>query len=114
MAYEMRISDWSSDVCSSELQETQLGRLVTCVDRYGHRARHDDAEQQLDEFRPRGQQNAHIVARLDAERDERSRPGACRLVELAIADLAIRKNQRGRIGMARGRDRKSTRLNSSH
>src|SRR3546814_5228431 len=26
-AYEMRISDWSSDVCSSDLQETVMRRL---------------------------------------------------------------------------------------
>src|SRR3546814_3920271 len=28
-AYEMRISDWSSDVCSSDLKVQQLGELVT-------------------------------------------------------------------------------------
>src|SRR3546814_7214097 len=27
-AYEMRISDWSSDVCSSDLVDRQIGRLV--------------------------------------------------------------------------------------
>src|SRR3546814_7986388 len=26
-AYEMRISDWSSDVCSSDLQPSQVGRI---------------------------------------------------------------------------------------
>src|SRR3546814_16196724 len=29
-AYEMRISDWSSDVCSSDLFEERLERLWTC------------------------------------------------------------------------------------
>src|SRR3546814_539257 len=28
-AYEMRISDWSSDVCSSDLNSSSIGRLVT-------------------------------------------------------------------------------------
>src|SRR3546814_5979883 len=30
-AYEMRISDWSSDVCSSDLQEQQVGDLLDVV-----------------------------------------------------------------------------------
>src|SRR3546814_10306131 len=29
-AYEMRISDWSSDACSSDLFEIQFARLVLC------------------------------------------------------------------------------------
>src|SRR3546814_3898269 len=29
-AYEMRISDWSSDVCSSDLREGQILRLIGC------------------------------------------------------------------------------------
>src|SRR3546814_9830089 len=34
-AYEMRISDWSSDVCSSDL-EMFLGRVRTCGVRRAH------------------------------------------------------------------------------
>src|SRR3546814_2627847 len=30
-SYEMRISDWSSDVCSSDLQEQQVGDLLDVV-----------------------------------------------------------------------------------
>src|SRR3546814_1482248 len=30
-AYEMRISDWSSDVCSSDLPERPISRLVVLV-----------------------------------------------------------------------------------
>src|SRR3546814_2325628 len=33
-AYEMRISDWSSDVCSSDLYEAQLGRPFGCAAQY--------------------------------------------------------------------------------
>src|SRR3546814_9704120 len=32
-AYEMRISDWSSDVCSSDLGQTPATVLVTTMDR---------------------------------------------------------------------------------
>src|SRR3546814_4377455 len=32
-AYEMRISDWSSDVCSSDLLEARSGTLITGSDR---------------------------------------------------------------------------------
>src|SRR3546814_1676567 len=32
-AYEMRISDWSSDVCSSDLTDTAPWRLVPFVDK---------------------------------------------------------------------------------
>src|SRR3546814_8948954 len=35
-AYEMRISDWSSDVCSSDLEAVRLNKKVLCfVDEYG-------------------------------------------------------------------------------
>src|SRR3546814_1657458 len=34
-AYEMRISDWSSDVCSSDLRWLQLCRDIHDVDRIG-------------------------------------------------------------------------------
>src|SRR3546814_2343545 len=35
-AYEMRISDWSSDVCSSDLVFEALGVTVAPTDRIGH------------------------------------------------------------------------------
>src|SRR3546814_8659626 len=38
-AYEMRISDWSSDVCSSDLQIARRLRILLA----GQRARHGDA-----------------------------------------------------------------------
>src|SRR3546814_6132029 len=31
-AYEMRISDWSSDVCSSDLSDAMAGELFPCVE----------------------------------------------------------------------------------
>src|SRR3546814_2423726 len=74
-AYEMRISDWSSDVCSSDLHSHRLG--LPAVDRL----RHPD---------------------LDADRRLAYRRGLC----LPAAGLLA-------VG-AEDRDRKSTRLNSSH
>src|SRR3546814_1041694 len=44
-AYEMRISDWSSDVCSSDLQGIKLARwLVDAIDARGDRAELIDAK----------------------------------------------------------------------
>src|SRR3546814_4257226 len=37
-AYEMRISNWSSDVCSSDLQRRQLGGRRRLQHRLGHAA----------------------------------------------------------------------------
>src|SRR3546814_15444884 len=36
-AYEMRISDWSSDVCSSDLEGTWRPQAVPDLRRYGYR-----------------------------------------------------------------------------
>src|SRR3546814_1024080 len=33
-AYEMRISDWSSDVCSSDLFDVPVGKTGDCYDRF--------------------------------------------------------------------------------
>src|SRR3546814_3552145 len=82
-AYEMRISDWSSDVCSSDL-------------------RHAAADQ------PRGRQS-------DQDQDgDRRRVGERRhpVVEAVRLDQELR--QPGHVGEILRRDRKSTRLNSSH
>src|SRR3546814_7891161 len=46
-AYEMRISDWSSDVCSSDLNMVALAKAVpdfhACDARHRHSLRHIDA-----------------------------------------------------------------------
>src|SRR3546814_3108594 len=97
-AYEMRISDWSSDVCSSDLSlVAELARQIA-----GPRHLHLD----------------HLGAELA---EDRRREGGCDVggdVEDAHAlqrpDLAIRLHGIGH-GVLSGReDRKSTRLNSSH
>src|SRR3546814_4781626 len=92
-AYEMRISDWSSDVCSSDL----VGSAVL----QGPRATGEAIKPRV---RARQQRNAAVNA------DERH------------AALPRRSKRRcdGRIVLHRliaqrgGKDRKSTRLNSSH
>src|SRR3546814_10596440 len=93
-AYEMRISDWSSDVCSSDLQ----------VD-----AEQVDAEQHRQ--------------REQADRDQLFGQDALRVVDLSVApqqpfdraqddlDAGIEQHRHDQRGE---QDRKSTRLNSSH
>src|SRR3546814_3180887 len=91
-AYEMRISDWSSDVCSSDLDLGACGyfRLVWPAESVG-RVR---PEWQVDIYRPQ-----------DVRIGMGPRGLAVRGLNLEGLDLAVFQ----RVG-----DRKSTRLNSSH
>src|SRR3546814_13645271 len=56
-AYEMRISDWSSDVCSSDLHGEDVGAVA--VDQFGERdvGRRPDIDRQP--LRPRRQGHLH-------------------------------------------------------
>src|SRR3546814_4185029 len=96
-AYELRISDWSSDVCSSD--------LVRKVESRGFDARADGGAPDASRPRPRKLATfAKLVGRsarprLRCRMDARSRYAAPHMVR--------------RLSGA-GRDRKSTRLNSSH
>src|SRR3546814_1841216 len=93
-AYEMRISDWSSDVCSSD-----LAAIIEREDGSYRGERLDDPRIEIIE-----------VCAPMVEEDDRH---ACRRAELAIGEMRAR----GLHGAVRGRgpvDRKSTRLNSSH
>src|SRR3546814_1503356 len=123
-AYDMRISDWSSDVCSSDLpsakRETGDGGEEWAVKILGEIAGTDPAADQ------RGQHEAR--ARLDAV----AAGVALRLKRLAIAIVAAversdgedrafgphlifgRQFGGGEGAVAEALDRKSTRLNSSH
>src|SRR3546814_8686563 len=97
-AYEMRISDWSADVCSSDL------RGVEPVDRgVVHQLRVADRDTGPGMAGGPGFQQQHLVAwvRREPVRDDRTgRPGADH--DVVIGLHAARP------------DRKSTRLNSSH
>src|SRR3546814_7049626 len=98
-AYEMRISDWSSDVCSSDLGGVAgSGQGIAC-----HRFRGSYiavlAEARLEGGRPRVDR---LVAAVDCGR-------------LINPDVVRQQIESGLIfGMATALDRKSTRLNSSH
>src|SRR3546814_11109216 len=75
-AYEMRISDWSSDVCSSDL----VRRDARCV-----------AEEGESEFRLALQQQrvAEVVQRLHRGRVHRRRPLVVALRQVVAAELVI-------------------------
>src|SRR3546814_8662355 len=89
-AYEMRISDWSSDVCSSDLEVEDRGPLARPCDTPVHQCGGD--ARSLGGF------------------------GDIELVELdgAVGRLAGGKLEIERPHLDIAEDRKSTRLNSSH
>src|SRR3546814_4849408 len=99
----MRISDWSSDVCSSDLLRLQLEsrdrglqRRLSCP---------DDA-----------QSDAALFRRLDAKLRTRA-PFALRLLGIDADGIALAAPDRrpaDRRHPPRHSDRKSTRLNSRH
>src|SRR3546814_1519925 len=94
-AYEMRISDWSSDVCSSD--------LITDIDAGNLNAR------RLEMIRA-------VVQRLGRDGGEHADQPVRRVVgEVRIGDVPLRA-MRGQpaVHAAAAADRKSTRLNSSH
>src|SRR3546814_7032258 len=98
-AYEMRISDWSSDVCSSDL--TRIGKRARHA---RHRAFYQVGAGALDRGVDRGALAALplvLARRLDARE-----PGFPPEQRFGIAALAR--------ALQRVADRKSTRLNSSH
>src|SRR3546814_18058622 len=81
-AYEMRISDWSSDVCSSDLggeMPRQLGREQRASDRRAHRPAHDASHthQGPESCYTRKEQPSDI-AKGSAKDQHRSKNTACR------------------------------------
>src|SRR3546814_14529733 len=71
-AYEMRISDWSSDVCSSDLQHRRDGAEA------GRDVAHDVGEKD-DPYRvaqqAHGRHEHHRIEEADARHQSRNRPG---------------------------------------
>src|SRR3546814_9539278 len=101
-AYDMRISDWSSDVCSSDLvapDRPHLGHAQqhSHAARTVQRSRRGDAREDPPPYpdRLRMSDAAVLAAPEDEARWQRLHPAT-----LALAVVAL--------------DRKSTRLNSSH
>src|SRR3546814_5805562 len=81
-AYEMRISDWSSDVCSSDLADVARADLK----------RHDIVHQPGDE----GHRD---------EKDHDDAVGGEHLVEMMRGQIALRPAERHQIGRASCRER---------
>src|SRR3546814_6474525 len=97
-AYEMRISDWSSDGCSSDLQLDDLQQVA--------RAAHHDVV--------RFAAGLVRLARLQGERLRLTALGAAEQLDALAPDrVDIAVDRRG-IAAVAIEDRKSTRLNSSH
>src|SRR3546814_6287846 len=115
----MRISDWSSDVCSSDLDNEPVEDCHTCkadeADRRGHR--------EVDPGEREGEYPASKAERHGKEHRGRAPKGTkCHVEQQKDAREAERHHDRESL---RGRlqafelaapfeDRKSTRLNSSH
>src|SRR3546814_2984472 len=119
-AYEMRISDWSSDVCSSDLAELhRAGDAVAAHLRLAfQRHRHGDGHVHLP-----NQPVAVDLAVRHVERTHHAREGAVETVPgtddgqhaVLVAHRGLRHAIIGAVHCCHSTsDRKSTRLNSSH
>src|SRR3546814_11851189 len=86
-AYEMRISDWSSDVCSSDLQD-EPSRLDHGDDRT-HRLRHC---RRRDPARCEGAERPLLVPQQGALRDRVGIDGGGRILLGSLARLCARSN----------------------
>src|SRR3546814_4501193 len=100
-AYEMRISDWSSDVCSSDL----VG-IVAFEDAMGAAHRH------CEEY-SWGEGNMGLDRDIGGDQDKGSRQENQGASELRRT-VRYQRHQRDAGNEAENQDRKSTRLNSSH
>src|SRR3546814_2244050 len=98
-AYEMRISDWSSDVCSSDLDRLVVARHLD--DALDHRA--------VEAQRRRGVHDGEEARLLDQLRRGEAVAEAHQLQRVEDARPPQRIGVEHLVG-----DRKSTRLNSSH
>src|SRR3546814_10034083 len=101
-AYEMRISDWSSDVCSSDLRARAPAHIAL--------KEVEQSKQQQDDDDPERCVPAEIHGEysLQASGQASRRQGAGRPRPFGQPPLAARSMK------IMCRDRKSTRLNSSH
>src|SRR3546814_19531155 len=84
-AYEMRISSWSSDVCSSYLLRFDAGfagHLVGCVQQVGHL---------LD---IRGDKAGHHALGVDEIGSASCRERVCPYVSISVAAVSIQKTRR--------------------
>src|SRR3546814_8813907 len=110
-AYEMRISDWSSDVCSSDLRSGPCGATPS-----SQQATHLIEGDRI--LRPEGEQSRPVEASVVIA-PLQNRPSRCRELPLdggpAVFRMFVeRPGKQGSGERRRTPDRKSTRLNSSH
>src|SRR3546814_10383405 len=123
-AYEMRISDWSSDVCSSDLKRQHKQRL----DQIGRHIEKLDSElADTVTAEPALARRHEIISsivgigfrtanQLDATMPELGTLDSKQVASLAGLDPVDRQSGqwKGRRFIQGGRDRTSTRMNSSH
>src|SRR3546814_5019213 len=117
-AYEMRISDWSSDVCSSDLRGF---RIAQALDRQFKRRFHGPVHDRIaheEEFDPRPRDEPILPRFVGTVIDPQLETAIVCKVQLMILDRldGLRRSVVGGEceGCVRRLDRKSTRLNSSH
>src|SRR3546814_9354895 len=101
-AYEMRISDWSSDVCSSD-----LGDAAAPPD-----ARTDEVAHLRLRYKRPGEDDSRLITTPIARSSLRTAPSDT--LRFAATVAAYADGLRGGSRIGDWGDRKSTRLNSSH
>src|SRR3546814_5537455 len=87
-AYEMRISDWSSDVCSSDLED-DAGRILLALLEHVAHAAGADADEHLDEVRAGDREERHVRLPRDGAGEQRL-AGAGRADEIGRASCRDR------------------------
>src|SRR3546814_16192478 len=106
MAYEMRMSDWSSDVCSSDLLAMARPRILLALRRslamFGDGERTDvgkrltrprtEPEIMIEEEIRRHHDPEHAAARLQIGRASR-RESVWQYVEISVVAVQLKKNQ---------------------
>src|SRR3546814_7826626 len=101
-AYEMRISDWSSDVCSSDLAKA-----------HPFYAMHEHGFVRVATSTPHVR-TADVAFNRDAVLAEARRAHACHVDLVVFPELCLSSYAIDDLHLQGAIDRKSTRLNSSH
>src|SRR3546814_1669230 len=110
-AYEMRISDWSSDVCSSDLLRTlDFGVPIRALDEPHRQA---PPGRRTEGISPGDHRRGAALVRLHRHA-EAIPAGDCGIGGDAGDDVERHFQTFAFLGVDRQTDRKSTRLNSSH
>src|SRR3546814_5256127 len=114
-AYEMRVSDWSSDVCSSDLRDAVAVQAHAADAEAGARAEATDRHLQALRL---VLAVARDHARHALQRFGQAQLWPCTTQVFGAHHVHRRRHQQRVVGLAGGgddhTDRKSTRLNSSH